>query len=105
MVFGCIRKSKHKGIQELSACSTASWCHCTGESASFKKLPFLRLLDKMFQRMMPNAAFARDAADLDEQEQATLTAMCQANETARTMYHLVQECAPAAAYAIRRSAG
>lgn len=52
MVFGCIRKSKHKGIQELSACSTASWCHCTGESASFKKLPFLRLLDKMFQRML-----------------------------------------------------
>jgi transposase len=35
--------------------------------------------------------FARDPASLDEQEQATLKAICQASETARTTYQLVQE--------------
>jgi transposase len=35
--------------------------------------------------------FARDAADLDEQEQATLTTICQASEVARTTYQLLQE--------------
>jgi transposase len=35
--------------------------------------------------------FARDPADLDEQEQATLTAICQASETASKTYELVQE--------------
>ena len=35
--------------------------------------------------------FAREPVDLDEQEQATLTAICQASETARTTYQLVQE--------------
>jgi len=102
-VFG--KKSKSRDTPDLSACSTVSWCHSEGTSASFKKLTFLRLLDKIFQRMMPNAAFACDAADLDEQEQATLTAICQASETARTTYQLVRECAADAAYAIRREAG
>ncbi len=35
--------------------------------------------------------FARDPADLDEKEQATLSAICQASETARQTYQLVQE--------------
>src|SRR6266705_131417 len=35
--------------------------------------------------------FVRDRAKLDEKEQATLTAICQASETARTTYQLVQE--------------
>ena len=35
--------------------------------------------------------FARDAADLDEQEQATLSAICQASATAQQTYQLVQE--------------
>lgn len=35
--------------------------------------------------------FARDPAELDEQEQATVTAICQASETARMTYQLVQE--------------
>jgi transposase len=35
--------------------------------------------------------FACDPADLDEQPQATLTTICQASETARTTYQLVQE--------------
>jgi transposase len=35
--------------------------------------------------------FAREPADLDEQEQATVTAICQASQTARTTYQLVQE--------------
>ena len=33
----------------------------------------------------------RDPASLDEQEQAALAALCQASETAKTIYHLVQE--------------
>jgi len=33
----------------------------------------------------------RSPAKLDEKEQATLTAICQASETARTTYQLVQE--------------
>ena len=35
--------------------------------------------------------FMRGPAKLDEKEQATLTAICQASETARTTYQLVQE--------------
>jgi transposase len=35
--------------------------------------------------------FVRDPTTLDEKEQATLTAICQASETARTIYQLVQE--------------
>jgi transposase len=35
--------------------------------------------------------FARDPDSLDEKEQATLTAICQASETASTTYQLVQE--------------
>ncbi len=35
--------------------------------------------------------FVRDPASLDEKEQTTLTAICQASETARTTYQLVQE--------------
>ena len=35
--------------------------------------------------------FVRDPSTLDEKEQATLTAICQASETARTTYQLVQE--------------
>ena len=35
--------------------------------------------------------FVRDPVQLDEKEQATLTAICQASETAQTTYHLVQE--------------
>jgi transposase len=35
--------------------------------------------------------FARNPADLDEQEQATVTAICQASETASKTYQLVQE--------------
>ena len=35
--------------------------------------------------------FVRDPAKLDEKEQATLTAICQASETAKTTYQLVQE--------------
>jgi len=35
--------------------------------------------------------FARDPDSLDEKEQETLTAICQASETARTTYQLVQE--------------
>jgi len=35
--------------------------------------------------------FVRAPAKLDEKEQATLTAICQASETARTTYQLVQE--------------
>jgi transposase len=35
--------------------------------------------------------FVRDQAKLDEKEQATLTAICQASETAKTTYQLVQE--------------
>ena len=35
--------------------------------------------------------FARDSDSLDEKEQETLTAICQASETARTTYQLVQE--------------
>jgi transposase len=35
--------------------------------------------------------FVRGPAKLDEKEQATLTAICQASETARTTYQLVQE--------------
>ncbi len=35
--------------------------------------------------------FVRNPADLDEREQGTLTAMCQASETARTIYQLVQD--------------
>jgi len=35
--------------------------------------------------------FARDPEKLDEKEQATLTAICQASETANTTYQLVQE--------------
>jgi transposase len=35
--------------------------------------------------------FVRDPATLDEKEQTTLTAICQASETARTTYRLVQE--------------
>jgi len=35
--------------------------------------------------------FVRGPATLDEKEQATLTAICQASETARTTYQLVQE--------------
>jgi len=35
--------------------------------------------------------FARDPDSLDEKEQATLTAICQASETARLTYQLVQE--------------
>ena len=34
---------------------------------------------------------ARDPDSLDEKEQETLTAICQASETARTAYQLVQE--------------
>lgn len=34
--------------------------------------------------------FVRDQAKLDEKEQATLTAICQASETAKTTYQLVQ---------------
>ena len=34
--------------------------------------------------------FVRDPVDLDEKEQITLTAICQASETARTTYQLVQ---------------
>jgi transposase len=33
----------------------------------------------------------RDPTPLDEKEQATLTAICQASETARTIYQVVQE--------------
>lgn len=33
----------------------------------------------------------RDPEKLDEEEQATLTAICQASETAKTAYQLVQE--------------
>lgn len=35
--------------------------------------------------------FVRNPDKLDEQEQETLTAICQASETARAMYQLVQE--------------
>lgn len=35
--------------------------------------------------------FVRDPASLDEKEQTTLTAICQASETARTTYQLIQE--------------
>ena len=35
--------------------------------------------------------FVRDPASLDEKEPTTLTAICQASETARTTYQLVQE--------------
>jgi transposase len=35
--------------------------------------------------------FVRDPATLDAKEQATLTAICQASETAKTTYQLVQE--------------
>jgi transposase len=35
--------------------------------------------------------FVRDPSDLDEKEHATLTAICQASETAKTTYQLVQE--------------
>jgi transposase len=35
--------------------------------------------------------FARDSTDLDEKEQETLTTICQASETARTTYQLIQE--------------
>ena len=35
--------------------------------------------------------FVRDPTTLDEKEQATLTAICQASETARTIYQVVQE--------------
>ena len=35
--------------------------------------------------------FVRDPAQLDEKEQATLTAICQASETAQTTYQLVQD--------------
>ncbi len=35
--------------------------------------------------------FVRDPAKLDEKEQVTLTAICQASDTARTTYQLVQE--------------
>ncbi len=35
--------------------------------------------------------FVRDPTDLDEKEQATLTTICQASETACTTYQLVQE--------------
>jgi transposase len=35
--------------------------------------------------------FARDRASLDEKEQAIVTAICQASETARTTYQFVQE--------------
>jgi transposase len=35
--------------------------------------------------------FVRDRASLDEQEQAQLSAICQASETARTTYQLVQQ--------------
>jgi len=35
--------------------------------------------------------FVRDPVDLDEKEQITLIAICQASETARTTYQLVQE--------------
>ncbi len=35
--------------------------------------------------------FVRDRAKLDEKEQITLTAICQASETARTTYQVVQE--------------
>src|SRR5216683_42758 len=35
--------------------------------------------------------FVRDPTTLDEKEHATLTAICQASETARTIYQLVQE--------------
>jgi len=35
--------------------------------------------------------FARDSGDLDEKEQETLTTICQASETARMTYQLVQE--------------
>ena len=35
--------------------------------------------------------FVRDPVDLDEQEQTTLTAICQASGTAQTTYQLVQE--------------
>ena len=34
--------------------------------------------------------FVRDPEKLDEEERATLTAICQASETARTAYQLVQ---------------
>jgi transposase len=35
--------------------------------------------------------FVRDPADLDEKEQASLTTICQASETAQTTYQLVQQ--------------
>ena len=35
--------------------------------------------------------FARDATDLDEKEQETLSTICQASETAKTTYQFVQE--------------
>jgi hypothetical protein len=35
--------------------------------------------------------FVRDRAKLDEKEQATLTAICQASETAKITYQLVQK--------------
>ena len=35
--------------------------------------------------------FVRERAKLDEKEQATLTAICEASETARTTYQLVQQ--------------
>ncbi len=104
MVFVCVKKSKRKDRQDQIACSIGSWCHCEGKSALFKKLTFLMLPCKIFQPMMPNATFARDPAGLSEQEQSTLTAICQASETARMTYQLVQECATDVAYALRREA-
>jgi hypothetical protein len=48
--------------------------------------------------------FARDPAALDVKEQTTLTTICQASETARTTYQLVQECASHASSPRRREA-
>jgi transposase len=49
--------------------------------------------------------FMRGPAKLDEKKQATLTAICQASETARTTYQLVQDDREHASYTIRREAG
>ncbi len=66
------------------------------------KIPHLALQD--FSAHDAVWLFVRDRARLDEKEQSTLTAICQASETARTTYQVVQECAGHAAYAIRREA-
>ncbi len=85
------RRSKHRDIKDLLKPSIAFWglCERSGASCGKPEVPHAPLQD--FSAHEAVWLFARDPDSLDEEEQATLTAIGQASETARLTYQLVQE--------------